>query len=385
MRHGSLLLASLVLSACAATAPAPRPAAPENLLHDAVFEARPVPAQPDVFAVSAPMRRYLESDIAAQLRDQGRLRGLVAALESHAQLRLDYESSVTRTAAEAFAARAGNCLSLTVMTAALARELGLQVSFQRVFSEPVWSRSNDTLYASGHVNIVLEPSAMRESRSLDRVKGIVVDFMPGADLRRQRSQEIEAHTVVAMFMNNRAAEALNRGALDEAYWWARGATRQDARFLEAFNTLGVVYARHGDLAPAERVFGYVLKLETENVSALANLAGTLERLGRHEESRAYRQRLRQIEAQPPFHFFDLGLAALKRKEFAAARDHFARELQRNAFYHEAHFGLAVAYLALGETAPAQRHLATALETSTSRREHDIYAAKLAWLRARAER
>ncbi|TAK42921.1 MAG: hypothetical protein EPO29_05750 [Betaproteobacteria bacterium] len=383
MRHALLLLASLVLAACATPPPAPRPVAAENLLHDAAFEARPVPAQPGVFAVSAPMRRYLETDIAAQLREQGRLRGLVAALENHAQLRLDYESSITRTAAEAFAARAGNCLSLTVMTAALARELGLQVSFRRVFSEPVWSRSNDTLYASGHVNIVLEPSAMGGAQSLHRVTGIVVDFMPGADLRRQRSQEIEAHTVIAMFMNNRAAEALNRGELDEAYWWARGATLQDARFLEAFNTLGVVYTRHGDLAHAERVFGHVLKLETENVSALANLAGTLEQLGRQGEARALRQRLQQIEAQPPFHFFDLGMAALKRKEFAAARDHFARELQRNAFYHEAHFGLAVAYLALGETGSAHKHLATALETSTSRREHDLYAAKLAWLRARA--
>lgn len=384
MRRGFLLLASVLLAACAA-APAPGPVAQlpvPGLLNDAAFEARPVPADPGIFAVSAPMRDYLARDIARMLREQGALRGLVAALESSAQLKLEYDATETRTAAEAFAARAGNCLSLTVMTAALARELGLRVSFQRVFSDPVWSRSNDTLFASGHVNVVLEPS-VEGPYALNRVKGIVVDFEPGADLRRQRSQEIQAHTVEAMFMNNRAAEALNRGALDEAYWWARGALLRDARFLEAFNTLGVVYARHGDAARAERVFRHVLGLEPENVAAMANLAGVLDRLGRQGEALAFRARLRQIEAQPPFHFFDLGVAALKRKEFAAARDHFQRELDRNAYHHEAHFGLAVAYLALGENKSAQKHLATALETSTSRREHDIYAAKLAWLRARS--
>lgn len=382
MRRGFLLIASVLLAACA-SAPAPVPVVPApSLLNDAAFEARRAPVDPGIFAVSAPMRDYLGKEIARTLREQGALRGLVAALESNAQLRLDYDASVTRTASEAFAARAGNCLSLTVMTAALAHELGLQVSFQRVFSEPVWSRSNDTLFASGHVNVVLEPST-EGSHSLDRVKGIVVDFMPGVDLRRQRSQEIQANTVEAMFMNNRAAEALSRGALDEAYWWARDATLRDARFLEAFNTLGVVYARHGDLALAERVYRHVLQQETENLSAMANLAAALERQGRQGEAVALRVRLRQIEAQPPFHFFDLGMAALKRKEFAVAREHFARELQRNAFFHEAHFGLAVAYLALGESRAAQKHLATALETSTNRREHDIYAAKLAWLRARS--
>jgi Tfp pilus assembly protein PilF len=79
------------------------------------------------------------------------------------------------------------------------------------------------------------------------------------------------------------------------------------------------------------------------------------------------------------------MAALRSKDYAAARDHFQTELRRNAYYHEAHFGLAVAYLGLGETAVARKHLATALETSTNRDEQNIYSAKLAWLRAhRAE-
>jgi Tfp pilus assembly protein PilF len=379
MRTVLIALLCLALAACAT--PAPAPLEPGALLLDEAFAPKSVPADPRVLTATDAMRSYLAVDIARELRDRGNLQGLVAALRTDTQLKLEYDSTITRTAAEAFEARSGNCLSLTVMTAALARELGLSVSFRRVLSEPVWSRSGDTLYASGHVNVVLAPSLASARATFHVGTGIIVDFMPGADLRTQRSQEINDRTVTAMYMNNRAAETLRSGRLDEAYWWARGAVTQDPRFLEGLNTLGVVYSQHGDLAHAERVFRYVLAIETDNVSALANLVRVLARSGRPAESVALANRLRQIESHPPFHFLDLGMAALRRKEYAVARDHFERELRRNAYYHEAHFGLAVAYLHLGEAKSAREHLSTALEMSTNRDEQNLYAAKLAWLRS----
>ena len=100
MRHWWIAPAVLALQACAA--PEIVPTQPASLLRDEAFQARPVPADPDVFAVSGSMRRYLEVDIARQLRFKGNLHGLVAALQSSTQLKLDYDSAVTRTAAEAF-------------------------------------------------------------------------------------------------------------------------------------------------------------------------------------------------------------------------------------------------------------------------------------------
>ena len=59
-------------------------------------------------------------------------------------------------------------------------------------------------------------------------------------------------TVVAMFMNNRAAESIAQGKLDDAYWWARAAIVHDPNFIAAYNTLGVAYHRKGRLAEAHR-------------------------------------------------------------------------------------------------------------------------------------
>ena len=372
-------LVCVILAACAA--PGSVPPDPASLLLDDAFQAKRVPTHPQVFEASDTMKRYLAEDIAGDLRTQGKMGGLIAALESKAKLKLEYNATITRTAAEAFDARAGNCLSLTLMTAALARELGLSVSFHRVLAEPLWTRSDDLLFASGHVNIAISALLVADRPSFGGLKGIVVDFMPGADLKRQRSQQISERTVTAMYLNNRAAETLRGGQIDEAYWWARGAVMADTRFLEAVNTLGVIYSQHGNPAQAERAFRHVLAIEPENVSAMANLVRVLERSGRQAESVALAERLRQVEPLPPFHFFDLGVAALARGDFAKARDLFQQELLRNAYFHEAHFGLALAYYRLGDAGAAREHLAAAQETSTNGDQQDRYAGKLAWLRA----
>jgi hypothetical protein len=45
-------------------------------------------------------------------------------------------------------------------------------------------------------------------------------------------------------------------------------------------------------------------------------------------------------------------------------------------YHEFHYWLGVAHASLGQTEQARRHLALALENSTTRRDQELYAAKL---------
>ena len=90
-----------------------------------------------------------------------------------------------------------------------------------------------------------------------------IDFLPADEIRTLRVRDIDESTVLAMYANNRAAEALARGKLDDAYAWAAEALRKDPTFMNSYNTLGVVYLRHSDLAQAERVFGYVLERDAE--------------------------------------------------------------------------------------------------------------------------
>jgi Flp pilus assembly protein TadD len=125
----------------------------------------------------------------------------------------------------------------------------------------------------------------------------------------------------------------------------------------------------------------ILAGEPDNAGALSNLALVLKDEGKQEESLAVARQLQLVEPYPPFYFFNLGREALKRGDYAAARDLFRRELKRAAYYHEVHFGLALAYYELGDLGDARQELTAAMDDSTTRHDHDLYAAKLAWLKA----
>ena len=115
-------------------------------------------------------------------------RELIAALYSKGRLRLDYDASSTRSASQAFASRAGNCLSLVIMTASFARQLGLPVSFQAVQTDDIYSRSGGLYMASGHVNLVLGPPAARSGYSQVSRESLTIDFIPQDELRGQRTR-----------------------------------------------------------------------------------------------------------------------------------------------------------------------------------------------------
>jgi tetratricopeptide (TPR) repeat protein len=374
-----LLLPCVWLAACA-SAPVVPP--PPNLFADEKFappSERIDSAQ--VFALSDEMRKFLHEDMAGQLKLRGSTQALAESLYRKSGLKLEYDAAVTRNAAQAFEARAGNCLSLVIMTAAFAKELGLRVTYQSALTDETWSRAENLYLLSSHVNISLEKRL--SSLGWDRnATGVVIDFLPQNEIRGLRTQEIGEHTVLAMFMNNRAAEALVRGQVDDAYWWVRGAIGHDARFAGALNTLGVIYKQKGELAQAEHVFNHILAQQPENVLATGNLASTLRSAGRVDEADALAARLAKLEPYPPFYFFNLGRTAMNAGDYAVARDLFAREVRRADYNHEFHFWLAQAYFKLGEVDKARKHLALAKDTSQTRGDRDLYAAKLAWLKTR---
>ena len=374
MRPAWIALLCLWLAACA-HAPPPSVARPDELFLDQAFApaSERIDAR-DVFALREPMRHYLQFEIAGQLRHSGAKQGLVEALIRPDRLKLEYDSAGTRTAAQAFEARAGNCLSLVIMTAALAKELQLSVDFQSAYLEETWSRSGGFYLRSGHVNVTLGRRPTDLHAGWDP-SNITIDFLPPEEIRGLRTQSISEATVTAMFMNNRAAEALVQGHVNDAYWWAREAIVQDPAFWSAYNTLGVVYLHHEQPQAAARALTRVLEQQPENTRAMYNLARVYSVQGRQADADALYARI------APFHFFNLGLAAMQREDFRAARELFQKEVARADYYHEFHYWLGLASFRLGDYEQARKQLALAIENSPARGERALYAAKLAWLKS----
>lgn len=379
------LVCLALLGGCASTPP---PAPPDMLLQDQLFGAPPRPAGADAVLVLSPaMQAHLQALRARTGRSAELPMALAQSLYQPGGLRLDYDASTTRNAAEAFAARSGNCLSLVVMTAAMAGALGLAVGFQAVPGDDQFRREAELTLRTGHVNLVLGEPARR--RALDSLgsegarRQLVIDFLPMETARALPAVPITLQRVLAMFMNNRAVEALLDRQPASAYAWAREALRTDPGFAAAVNTLGVVYQRSGHLVQAAAAYEWVLALDGRQLAAMDNLAQVRHAQGREAEALAWEQRRLALEPVPPFHFLTLGQAALAAQDWVLARRHFQRELRSQPDSHEAWFGLARVHLALGDRPQAEDALRRAQAASATAGEQARYAGKLAALRALA--
>lgn len=372
----------VLLMGCASAPTGVRPT--EDVFRDALFA--PPPSKPDasqLFALTPAMRRYLVEQIEPQVRRKGAQMALLEALYTQGELRLEYDARRTRTAAEAFDARMGNCLSLVIMTAAFATEMQLQVRFQDVLGVPAIERDGELTFVVGHVNLAMGRGLGASRIGMAETDWLVVDFVPGQDLRRQRSTLIDEKRVAAMYMNNRAAEELARGDVDGAYWWLRGAFEQDRDFANLYNTLGVVYRHKGALAEAERALQLAHAMEPANEHVTGNLAGVLRLQGREAEA------TRLAAGQPPRvqasgNRFDQARAALDAGQLKQAMILLQGELGLTPRNPELHYWLAVTTARMGDAGRARRHLELATEYSGNGEQHALYAGKLQRLKAQAE-
>jgi len=381
-RLRAALLLCLALAGCA---DAPRPgAAPtrESLFADASFAppSERIDAS-DIFALSPEMHAYLESRVAEEARQHGEARGLVEALFRDRRLTIDYDAEFTRNAAQAFDARAGNCLSLALVTGAMAREMGLDVRYQSVRTSEHWERDGDLLELVGHVNVSVGMPVPRVRSFGFNADRWTVDFLPPEQMKGLETRPISEARVAAMFMNNRAAEALAHQRTDDAYWWIRSGVAMDPSFGELYNTLGVTYLRKGLLPRAESALRHALSIAPESAESWNNLAVVLRRDGRGEQAAAVEREHPRTRAAAVAAAIDGGTRANAAGDYGRALEMFNRALRTSSDSHQIHYLLAVTYLNLGDRRHAMEHLREAQDYSVTARQRSVYASKIELLQS----
>ncbi|MDH4050423.1 MAG: hypothetical protein OEU93_02520 [Rubrivivax sp.] len=361
---------SMLLVGCSTT-DMPGRQVPAAVFDDAYFGADRATHDPAaVIAMSPQMRNYLRDVIVPRSPVTGRVQGLVDALNSTDHLKLVYDSSATRTASETFDARRGDCLSLLLMTAAFAREMGLEVRFQKILTRDVQVPEGDLIRVVGHVNIGLARHAPRDVQDW-----VMVDFIPPEDAGRLRFQPLTQQRIQAMYFNNKAVEALEAGQHGQAYWWLRASSASDPGFASAYITLGALWDRAGRTDLAKESLAYALALDPGNPSAVNNLAmATTERSS--------------VPARPPDAVDVVATSAARRELVGLLKtgryDEARRSIEealKQADRPELRLLLAVAYSGLHQNASAIRELdAVRVDTRTAPATQSLLGAKLSALR-----
>lgn len=326
------------------------------------------PPQPESIAVIPPgLQAQLQQQVIrrAITREQ-RLHRLADFMFDPEGLALQYDAYTTRTVEESYRDRKANCLSFSLLFVALARQAGLDAFIQESDQVLSWYEEGGTVYNTGHVNVGVRIGHARHTVDIDR--SVLVTRGPPLAISRERA--------LAHFYNNRGAELMVRGQSVAARRHLELAIRMDPDYLGSWNNLGVLNLREGDPAAAERVYAVALSKNRKHAPTLLNLVTLYKRTGDLARSAELERRLQKVQLKDPFHQLLLAIGCEKRGDYANAIVHYKRAIRLHRDEHRFHFGLARAYMQLGDLRHARSALARAYELADDDSERSRYQAKL---------
>lgn len=286
-----------------------------------------------------------------------------------------YQDNITRIPQQTFEDRAGNCMSLVLLTTAMADALGVAVEFQQIAVPPVWDKQGQFYLINGHINLRLLPQATKDT-VLVASQEIQIDFLPERTMRSYAKSRIDKTTVMAMFYNNVAAESLVAGDYDLAYQYSKQSLRLRADFIPALNTLAILYRYKGLDDAAETLYKLALTLDDDDMNVLYNYALLLESQQRLVEWAQLHKTLELARISNPYYYYNMGQQAYMDHEYQRALTWYKRAVEKADYRHEFYFGLSRVYWVTGDTRNARKHLEKALSLSTDAANQRRYQAKL---------
>jgi tetratricopeptide (TPR) repeat protein len=317
---------------------------------------RPTPAEVqindvDVLAVSPAMDEFLQRYVLEYSNKHTRATLLMNAVSTNGVLGFDYDESYTLTSADAFDARAGNCLGFANMLIALARRAGLKAGYQEVFRRPEWSSRDETVLLMKHINVVLESPGY--TYVMD-VSGIRIN--PNA-MRRI----VDDSYAKALYLNNIGADALIRNDLSTAHAYMAKAIETEPLLTDSWVNMGVVLGRNEQLHDAASSLRKAIEIDATEYAAWSNLYEVYIAMEDLESAAQIEDKVERYRQKNPYYLLQLSEEAVEQSRFKESTKLLRRAIRTNQNDHQLHFALAKTQYLSGETEDAARSLLRARE------------------------
>ncbi|MCL2914013.1 hypothetical protein L2725_09455 [Shewanella corallii] len=292
---------------------------------------------------------------------------------------------VNLPATEALAQRQGNCMTLALMTYAVAQELDVHSRFQMVYTEPVLTDvRNGLAFISDHVRVFLYDAPVGTEgvggfmTAYDRV---AVDYFP--DPFNRNGGLIDNQEFLAKFYRNLAADALALDEYNKAFYLVQEGFSLDADSDSLINLMAVLHRRVNEPELATQWYDYGIELGKADLTLLANYQLLASNLQDRSKADKLADMIASLPDKEPYDLYLMGRDALRKQEYHQALDYLTRFLNTSAYYYPAWAELAQAQHAVGQTAQAKRSMAEAIHRA-SNKEQGSYQAKLLWLKQKAD-
>ncbi len=383
--HRILLCLTLSLTGCAqqlAVTPQPaaiaKPAAVQlvapQIPAQTFAPAAPIPQIQDLLALTAEQKRdFLNYFHHPRYADQTSAYRLYSYMQN--VLAVFQFSGSTTTASEVMRSGSANCVSLALLTKALADVAGIDVRFRATYREPVIDIRGDLLLQATHVRSYLDSAVTDNSIQF---RQLYIDYFRGP-LSYQGDFLSDAR-FKAMVYNNLAAEALLRGELNQAYALVQSSLQQDDQFIPAINLMAVLLRRQQQPELAQQWYQYGLAVAPQQLALLHNYQVLAAQLGNQPLVRQLEQQLAQADSDDPFELYIQAVQAEQAGRDALAISFYQRLQKKVPYLLQANQALVRHYLKHHQYQAARQLLEEALEYSYEPEKRSLLQHKLAVLR-----
>ena len=313
----------------------------------------------EILALNDEMRAYVAAKVGDDPQARSRLRKLVSGMIDDGLLTMDYDPNLTHTAAEAFGKRQGNCLSFSILFAALAREANLDATFQMVDIPPSFRADGELILLNNHINVRVR--GVR--RDINFAGDYVVDFNTAEYNGNYDTQKVDDNYAIALYYSNVAVESMRAGQWRSAFRYLKKGIETDPGIAGLWVNLGVLYSRNDRSDMAVRAYEQALSVEPSNRSALVNMASALHQLGRIEEAEYFSRQVTYYRNRNPYYHYYLAQAAYQGQRADEAMAHVAEAIKLKEDEHQFHYLRGLIYEQMKEYDLAARNYRKARDTA----------------------
>ena len=376
MRNRNLLvLAAAWLVACAPQA-VTTPGANDDLLSGRVLFGEAIDVSDirtdGVLALNEEMRDYVAAKVGSDPQARSRLGKLVRGMIDDGFLTLDYDPNLTYAAMETFQSRQGNCLSFSILFAALAREADLDATFQMVDIPPSFRKDGETVLLNNHINIRVK--GIR--RDINFAGDYVVDFNTAEYNGNYDTKKVDDDYAIALYFSNLAVESMQAGETGDAFRYLKKGIETDPQIAGLWVNLGVLYSRNEHYDTAVQAYQQALSVHASNKSALVNLASALQKLGREEEAARYLKQVAYYRDRNPYYHSYRAQTAYHEERLEDALDHVAAAIRLKKDEHQFYFLRGLIHQKMKEYDLAARDYRKARDTAEKAQLVSGYERKL---------
>lgn len=340
-----------------------------------------IETEQDIFMLDAEMVALVNDKLKGSYSQSKKAKILLHHIFSQDNIALSYTSNANVIAKEAFHSQTANCLSLTIMAYALAKEANLNVAFQQVKVPEYWIRNGKYNLLTGHINLLIKTKNIYDQIKVYGSDNLEVDFDPYVRKESFSKRIIKKNAVLAMFYNNKGGQALVNENYAIAYQYFKAATQADKTFSSAWGNLAVLYKLTNNDQIAESTYRYAIALKQDNYTALANLAILLRKKGDVAEAETIEYKLQAKRNKNPYYHAVLADEKYYQHNYQQAVTHYKKAIELNHRIHELYFGLAKAYYQMNKIPEAKKAIKKALRLNKAKSTENQYIAKLNFLNA----